>query len=40
MAKQNQRPSAAMVRQGSSELEFDENTGEEIVRSASRFRAC
>jgi len=32
MAKQNQRPSAAMVKAGSAELEFDEQTGEEIVR--------
>lgn len=32
MAKQNQRPSAAMVKAGSAEMEFDEQTGEEIVR--------
>jgi len=31
MAKQNQRPSAAMVKPGSTALEFDEDTGEEIV---------
>ncbi len=31
MAKQNQRPSAAMVRGASAAIEFDEDTGEEIV---------
>lgn len=30
MAKQNQRPSAAMVTAGSSALEFDEHTGEQV----------